>query len=109
MTKMVIGDAGAAALGDFGATIQVNVECVHGLDVDRTSSRMRDPAHVSTANLRKLKENHMFFSSFLILFMALFVAWVLGGFVFHVAGGLIHILLVVAVISLIVHFVRGRP
>ena len=51
----------------------------------------------------------MFFSSFLMLFMVLFVAWVLGGFVFHVAGGLIHILLVVAVISLIVHFVRGRP
>ena len=51
----------------------------------------------------------MFFSRFLILFMALFVAWILGGFVFHVAGGLIHILLVVAVISLIVHFVRGRP
>ena len=51
----------------------------------------------------------MFFSRFLILFMALFVVWILGGFVFHVAGGLIHILLVVAVISLIVHFVRGRP
>jgi hypothetical protein len=29
--------------------------------------------------------------------------------VFHVAGSLIHVLLVVAVISLIVHFVRGRP
>jgi Family of unknown function (DUF5670) len=29
--------------------------------------------------------------------------------VFHVAGGLIHLLLVIAVISLIVHFVRGRP
>ena len=51
----------------------------------------------------------MFFSRFLILFMVLFVVWILGGFVFHVAGGLIHILLVVAVISLIVHFVRGRP
>ena len=51
----------------------------------------------------------MFLSRFLILFLVLFVAWVLGGFVFHVAGGLIHILLVVAVIFLIVHFVRGRP
>jgi hypothetical protein len=51
----------------------------------------------------------MFLSRFLILFLALFVAWVLGGFVFHVAGSLIHVLLVVAVISLIVHFVRGRP
>ena len=51
----------------------------------------------------------MFVSSFLILFVVLLVAWILGWFVFHVAGGLIHILLVVAVISLIVHFVRGRP
>ena len=51
----------------------------------------------------------MFFSSFLILFVILLVAWVLGWFTFHVAGGLIHILLVVAVISLIVHFARGRP
>jgi hypothetical protein len=28
--------------------------------------------------------------------------------VFHIAGGLLHILLIVAVISLILHFVRGR-
>ena len=34
----------------------------------------------------------MFFSLFLILFIVCFVAWLLGGFVFHVAGGLIHIL-----------------
>lgn len=51
----------------------------------------------------------MFLSSFLILFIVLSVVWVLGWFVFHVAGSLIHILLVVAVISLIVHFARGRP
>ena len=51
----------------------------------------------------------MFFSSFLILFIVLFLAWVLGRFAFRVAGGLIHILLIVAVISLIVHFARGRP
>jgi Family of unknown function (DUF5670) len=51
----------------------------------------------------------MFVSSFLILFVVLLVAWILGWFVFHVAGGLIHMLLVVAVILLIVHFARGRP
>jgi hypothetical protein len=51
----------------------------------------------------------MFFSAFLILFVVLFVAWVLGWLAFRVAGGLIHILLIVAVISLIVHFLRGRP
>ena len=43
-----------------------------------------------------------------ILFVILLIAW-LGGFtVFHVAGGLIHLLLVLAVISLILHFVMGR-
>jgi len=51
----------------------------------------------------------MFFSLFLGLFIVLLVVWVLGWFAFHVAGGLIHILLIVAVISLIVHFARGRP
>jgi hypothetical protein len=51
----------------------------------------------------------MFVSSFLILFVVLFVAWILGWFVFHVAGGLIHMLLVVAAIFLVVHFARGRP
>ena len=42
-----------------------------------------------------------------ILFVVLLVAWVLGFGVFHVAGGLIHLLILFAVISLIVHFVRG--
>lgn len=47
-------------------------------------------------------------SIFTILFAVLLVAWLLGFSVFHVAGGLIHILLVFAIISLILHFVRGR-
>jgi uncharacterized membrane protein (DUF485 family) len=51
----------------------------------------------------------MFLSSFLVVFVVLLVAWALGWLAFHVAGGLVHILLVVAIISLIVHFVRGRP
>lgn len=38
----------------------------------------------------------------------LVILWLLGFFAFHVAGGLIHILIVVAVIVLILHFVRGR-
>jgi len=45
---------------------------------------------------------------FLILFIVLLVLWLLGFLAFHVAGGLIHLLLIIAVISLIVHFVRGR-
>ena len=45
---------------------------------------------------------------FLIIFAVLVVMWLLGFTAFHVAGGLIHILLIIAVISLILHFVRGR-
>jgi Family of unknown function (DUF5670) len=44
----------------------------------------------------------------MVLFVVLLLAWILGLSVFHVAGGFIHILLIVAVISLILHFVRGR-
>jgi hypothetical protein len=42
-----------------------------------------------------------------ILFVVLLIAWIGGFTVFHVAGGLIHLLLVFAVISLILHFVLG--
>jgi hypothetical protein len=40
--------------------------------------------------------------------LVLFVLWILGFGVFHVAGGLIHILLVVAVISVIWSLISGR-
>jgi len=43
-----------------------------------------------------------------ILFVVLLVAWIGGFTMFHVAGGLIHLLLVLAVISLVLHFVMGR-
>ena len=45
---------------------------------------------------------------FLTLFAVLLVMWLLGAFAFHVAGGLIHLLLIIAVIFLVAHFVRGR-
>ena len=47
-------------------------------------------------------------SMFLTLFVILLVMWLLGFFAFHVAGGLIHLLLIIAVISLVAHFFRGR-
>ena len=45
---------------------------------------------------------------FLGLFIILLIAWLMGFLAFHVAGGLIHLLLIVAFISLIVHLVSGR-
>jgi len=44
----------------------------------------------------------------LTIAIILLVLWALGFFAFHVAGGLIHILLVVGLIVLIWNFVTGR-
>lgn len=45
---------------------------------------------------------------FLALFVILLVLWLLGFVAFHVASGLIHLLLLFAVISIVIHFFRGR-
>ena len=45
---------------------------------------------------------------FITLFAILLVMWLLGFLAFHVAGGLIHLLLIFALISLVVHLFR-RP
>jgi hypothetical protein len=41
------------------------------------------------------------------IFVILLVLWLLG-FTFHVAGSLIHILLVIALIVLVINLVSGR-
>jgi len=38
----------------------------------------------------------------------LFIVWLLGFGVFHVAGGLIHLLLILAVIAIIYQLITGR-
>jgi hypothetical protein len=43
----------------------------------------------------------------LLLAVIVGIAWLLGLTVFHVAGGAIHLLLVLAVVGIIVHFVRA--
>ena len=40
--------------------------------------------------------------------VVLLVLWALGFFVFPVVGGLVHILIVLAIIAVVVHFVTGR-
>jgi hypothetical protein len=42
------------------------------------------------------------------LAVILVIAWLLGWGVFHVAGGLIHILLVIAVVVFLINFISGR-
>jgi hypothetical protein len=45
-------------------------------------------------------------SMFLALFVVLLIMWLLGFLALHIAGGLIHLLLIVALVSLVVHFLR---
>ncbi len=45
---------------------------------------------------------------FLGLAGVLLVLWVLGFVVFHVSAFAIHILIILAVISVVFHFLRGR-
>jgi hypothetical protein len=43
-----------------------------------------------------------------IIAAVLIVLWLLGFLAFHVSSGLIHVLLVIGVIMLLLHFFRGR-
>jgi len=45
---------------------------------------------------------------FLILFICLLCVWLVMWAALHIAGGAIHLLLVIAVISLVVHLFRRR-
>jgi hypothetical protein len=45
---------------------------------------------------------------FLILAVVLVLLWIGGFTLFHVTGFLIHLLLIFAVISIIMHFITGR-
>jgi len=45
----------------------------------------------------------------LTIAIIILILWALGFLAFHVGGALIHLLLIIGVIVLIVHFVRGRP
>jgi len=52
-------------------------------------------------------ENRKESTMFLLIFLILLVLWFLGLLTFHLTTGLIHLLLIVAVIALILHLVRG--
>ena len=45
---------------------------------------------------------------FLTIAVILLILWALGAFIVPIGGGLIHILLVLAVISVIWHLINGR-
>jgi hypothetical protein len=49
----------------------------------------------------------MRFGPFLVIALLLLILWAGGFLMFHVAGGLIHLLLLFAVISLVAHLMMG--
>jgi hypothetical protein len=44
---------------------------------------------------------------FLILAIVLLLVWGVGSLAFHAVGAMIHLLLALALVSVVVHFVRG--
>lgn len=44
----------------------------------------------------------------LAIALVLLVLWILGFFTFHVAGSLIHLVLVVAIVVGLIHLFQGR-
>jgi hypothetical protein len=69
------------------------------------SKHCRRPTSVPAPERRpiKIRRSRMLWTIFVILL----ILWILG-FSFHVAGGLIHLLLVIAVIVLIINLITGR-
>jgi hypothetical protein len=45
---------------------------------------------------------------FIAFAIILAIAWILGFGVFHVASAAIHVLVVLAIVSVVLHFVRGQ-
>jgi hypothetical protein len=52
----------------------------------------------------QVKERRMF----AVMAVILVLAWALGFAVLHVGGGLIHLLIILALVSVIAHFAQGR-
>ena len=45
---------------------------------------------------------------FIALAVILALAWILGFGVFHVASAAVHVLVVLAIVAVVLHFVRGQ-
>jgi len=45
---------------------------------------------------------------FLVLALVVLLLWALGTFAFHTVNSMSHLLLVIASVAVIMHFVRGR-
>jgi hypothetical protein len=74
-----------------------------GHDQIKQARRRRVSGELIFRTLKSAKETNMLWT----IFVVLLILWLLG-FSLHVAGGLIHLLLVVALVLLIINLVSGR-
>jgi hypothetical protein len=79
----------------------------HQRGVDHVTARDRDKA-IGLATIAGAEPTRGPEAFMVWLAMILLVAWLLGWGVFHVAGSLIHLLLVVALVVFLVNFISGR-
>jgi hypothetical protein len=87
-------------MGGHTAALAVEVCKFNGSKLSAFEARARS-ARPNQGN----KEAFMF----IVLFAILLLAWLGGFLVFHVSSALIHILLLVAVISLVAHLFQRKP
>jgi Family of unknown function (DUF5670) len=73
-----------------------------GVDADAYSAS-NQPRHPNAEGATSLKEMYMLWTIFVVLLLL----WILG-FSFHIAGSLIHLVLVIAVVVLIIQLITGR-
>ena len=91
----------ADAIGGFMRTMALCEPAALRYDIDMTQPSILNAADYADALITARRAKNT-------VFLILLVLWFLGFLAFHVTTGLIHILLIVAVIALILHFVRGR-
>ena len=73
--------------------------------------QLAEAASLSQTQVRALEARYLLVRKvpmFLILGIVLLLLWAGGFFVFHVAGFLIHILILLAIVSFVFQFLRGR-
>ena len=75
------------------------------IDLGRNLHRTRD---LRPANSSKTAATPKAHNMLAILALILVVLWLLGFFAFHITAAAIHIVLVIALVLIVLHFVRGR-
>src|ERR1700733_14149118 len=81
----------------FGVTLQCD-----------TDALLETNCHLARSNLQERDMRLIGDFLFLILFFMLIGVWLIMWIGLHLAGGAIHLLLIIAVIALVLHLLRGR-